>query len=173
MAIILQTERLTLRQFVLADAPFVLELLNTPAWLQFIGDRNIRTIEQAKAYLTNGPMLSYAHYGFGLYLVEKKDTQTPIGMCGLLKRQYLEYMDIGYALLPAYERNGYACEIASATVKYAFDNLHLLHLAAITDTRNQRSVQLLEKMGFIFKELLTIESKDLMLFIKDAVIDHK
>jgi len=167
MPVILETERLRLRTFTIADAAFVLELLNTPSWLQFIGDRGIRTLEQAQSYLANGPIMSYATYGFGLYLVELKETGNAIGMCGLLKRNYLEHMDIGYALLPQYEGQGYAHEIAAATLNYAFTKLHLMHLAAITDTRNVRSVKLLEKLGFQFKELITIEEKDLNLFIKD------
>jgi len=170
MPVILETERLRLRTFTMADAPFVLELLNTPNWLQYIGDRGIKTLEQAQSYLANGPILSYNTYGFGLYLVELKETATAIGMCGLLKRNYLEHMDIGYALLPAYERHGYAYEIATATMNYAFTQLHLMHLAAITDTGNERSVRLLEKLGFTLKELIIIENKELNLFIKDAII---
>jgi len=168
MPVILETERLRLRTFTMADAPFVLELLNTPNWLQYIGDRGIKTLEQAQSYLANGPILSYNTYGFGLYLVELKESATAIGMCGLLKRNYLEHMDIGYALLPAYEGNGYALEIATATMNYAFTKLHLMHLAAITDTGNERSVRLLEKLGFQLKELITIENKDLNLFIRNA-----
>lgn len=168
MSVILETERLTLRKFIKTDAPFILELLNTPTWLQYIGNRGIQSLADAESYLLNGPMLSYTVYGFGLYLVALKDSQTPIGMCGLLKRNYLDHMDIGYALLPQHEGQGYAYEIASATVNYAFSNLHLLHLAAITDTGNVRSVKLLEKLGFKLKELITIENKDLNLFIRDA-----
>jgi ribosomal-protein-alanine N-acetyltransferase len=125
-------------------------------------------LADAENYLLNGPMLSYTVYGFGLYLVVLKNSQAPIGMCGLLKRDYLEHMDIGYALLPQYEGQGYAYEIAVATVNYAFSNLHLLHLAAITDAQNRRSVQLLERMNFAYKEALDIEGKELMLYIKDA-----
>jgi len=168
MSVILETERLRLRKFTMADAPFVLELLNTPTWIKFIGDRDMKTLDQARSYLINGPLLSYAANGFGLYLVEFKNSGRPIGMCGLLKRDYLEYTDIGYALLPAYEGKGYALEIVAATMNYAFDELHLMHLAAITDTCNERSVKLLEKLGFKLTELITIENKGLNLFIKDA-----
>jgi len=168
MPVILETERLRLRMFTIADAGFVLELLNTPSWLQYIGDRGIKTLEQAQTYLANGPIMSYTAYGFGLYLVELRDKGIPIGMCGLLKRNYLDHMDIGYALLPAYEGQGYALEIAAATMNYAFTKLHLMHMAAITDTGNERSVKLLEKLGFKLKELIVIENKDLHLFIRDA-----
>jgi ribosomal-protein-alanine N-acetyltransferase len=168
MSVILETERLMLRKFTKADASFILELLNTPTWLQYIGDRGIQSIADAENYLLNGPMLSYTVYGFGLYMVVLKSSQAPMGMCGLLKRDYLEHMDIGYALLPQHEGQGYAYEIVSATVNYAFTNLHLLHLAAITDTGNVRSVNLLKKLGFTLKELISIENKDLNLFIRDA-----
>jgi ribosomal-protein-alanine N-acetyltransferase len=166
MPVILETERLRLRTFTVADAAFVLELLNTPSWLQFIGDRGIKTLEQAQSYLANGPIMSYATQGFGLYLVKLKESNTAIGMCGLLKRDYLEHMDIGYALLPAYEGNGYAIEIVAATMNYAFTELHLLHLTAITNTNNLRSIKLLNKLGFRLKELITVEDKELNLFIK-------
>jgi len=168
MPVILETERLRLRTFTIADAAFVLELLNTPGWLQYIGDRGIKTLEQAQSYLANGPIMSYTTHGFGLYMVELKEQHTAIGMCGLLKRDYLEDIDIGYALLSAYEGHGYAIEIVEATIQYAFTELHLMHLAAITDTGNERSVHLLKKSGFILKELITIENKDLNLFIRDA-----
>lgn len=166
MPVILETERLRLRTFTIADAEFVLELLNTPSWLQYIGDRGIKTLEQAQSYLANGPIMSYATQGFALYLVELKDSGTAIGMCGLLKRDYLEYMDIGYALLPHHEGKGYALEIVDATVNHAFARLHLTHLAAITNTGNVRSIKVLDKLGFQLKELITIEDKDLNLFIK-------
>ena len=168
MPVILETERLRLRTFTIADAAFVLELLNTPGWLQYIGDRGIKTLEQAQSYLANGPIMSYTTYDFGLYLVELKEQGIPIGMSGLLKRNYLAHMDMGYALLPTYESQGYALEITTATLNYAFTKLHLMHLAAITDTANIRSVSLLEKLGFQFKELITIDNKDLNLFTKEA-----
>jgi len=168
MAVILETERLILRKFTIKDAPFIAELMNSPTWIRFIGDRGIKTLAHAQSYLLNGPIMTYTAYGFGLYLVELKNTKTPIGMCGLVKRDYLDYLDIGYALLPAYEGKGYAFEIASATVNYAFNNLHLLKLAAITNVNNKRSVQLLYKMGFVFKETISVEDKELMLYINHA-----
>ncbi|MFD1256321.1 GNAT family N-acetyltransferase [Mucilaginibacter terrae] len=169
MCVILETERLVLRQFSITDAPFITQLLNSPKWLEFIGDRQIKTIANAQNYLVNGPLLSYKTTAFGLYLVQLKDSSKPIGMCGLVKRDYLNDLDLGYALLPQFEGNGYAYEIASATVIYAFENLHLLRLAAITTTYNLRSVHLLEKMGFVFKYVLNNEAANgLMLFIRDA-----
>jgi RimJ/RimL family protein N-acetyltransferase len=169
MPVILETERLVLRKFNINDAPFIVELLNTPTWLQFIGDRGIRTLAHAQSYLINGPLLGYATYGFGLYMVELKETKAPIGMCGLVKRAYLDDLDLGYALLPQFEGKGYAYEIAMATVNYAFTQLHLLRLAAITLETNKRSVQLLQRMGFIFKETIEVEKEELMLFVKEAL----
>ena len=101
MEAILQTERLLLREFTEDDAAFIVELLNSPGWIQYIGDRNIKTEEQAREYLNNGPLKSYRQNGFGLYMVEKKDDHTPIGMCGIIKRDTLNNPDIGFAFLPA------------------------------------------------------------------------
>ncbi len=166
--VILETERLVLREFTLTDAPFILTLVNSPKWLQYIGDRGIKSIPDAENYLQNGPIKSYANNGFGLYLAKLKDTDAPIGMCGLIKREYLENVDIGYALLPEYEGKGYAYESALATVQYASKKLTASKLAAITDPENERSVKLLEKMGFVFKETITFDNNELLLFIKDS-----
>lgn len=168
MSLILETERLALRKFNITDAPFILELLNTPTWKQHIGDRGLTSISDAQTYLVKVPLMSYAVNGFGLYLVELKGSQTPIGMCGLLKRDYLQHMDIGYALLPEYEGKGYAYEIASATVNYAFNEFHLSKLAAITNTSNERSKTLLEKLGFAYTNTVFVDGKDLLLYLKDA-----
>jgi RimJ/RimL family protein N-acetyltransferase len=150
MNYILETERLRLRELTLDDAAFIIELVNTPGWLKFIGDKNVKTEEQAKAYLGNGPIKSYREHGFGLYLVELKDSQTKIGMCGILKRDTLEHPDIGYALLPEFMEKGYALEIAHATLKYASDRLKLPFIYAIVVPENVRSIKLLNKMGLIF-----------------------
>src|SRR5688572_21540231 len=114
----LETQRLGLREFTRDDAVFIVELLNTPGWLQFIGDRNVKTKEQAIIYLENGPLKSYKENGFGSWMVELKEDKTPIGMCGILRRESLENPDIGFAFLPEYTGKGYAFEIASATLSY-------------------------------------------------------
>ena len=145
---ILETSRLILRKFSIADAPFILELLNTPGWLQFIGDRQIGSLENAEQYLLTGPLQSYQKRGFGLYLVRMKDEELPIGMCGFLQRDYLPDPDIGYAFLPSYEGKGYAFESASATLTYGRKNLDMEKIMAITRPDNIRSVRLLEKLGF-------------------------
>ena len=114
MSLPLETDRLTIRQLTLADAPFIVELVNTPGWLRFIGERNIKTSEQAENYLKNGPMASYAQNGFGLYGVELKSEKTPIGMCGLIKRETLPDPDIGFAILPEFTGSGFAFEAATS-----------------------------------------------------------
>ncbi len=146
MDYILTTERLTLRQFTNEDAGFIVELVNTPGWLEFIGDRNIHTEEDAVNYLQNGPIKSYSENGFGSSMVEMKDG-TPIGMCGILKRDSLENPDIGFAFLPEYMGNGYAFEIANATLHHATHQWNLKTIWAITDPGNVRSIGLLEKIG--------------------------
>ncbi|GAB3201889.1 RimJ/RimL family protein N-acetyltransferase [Pontibacter aydingkolensis] len=147
MSHILETERLRLREFTLHDTAFVLELLNSPGWLQFIGDRNVKTKAQAKSYLKNGPLKSYCENGFGLWLVEKKDDSKAIGMCGILKRDTLKNPDIGFAFLPGFDGKGYAYESATATMAYANNKLKLPSIAAITIAENERSIRLLEKIG--------------------------
>lgn len=149
--IILQTERLILRQLTLTDTPFIIELLNTEGWLKYIGDRNVKTAEQARQYLANGPLKSYADNGFGLYLVSTK-SNTPIGLCGLIKRKYLPYPDIGYALLPRATGQGYAFEIVQAVIDFAFTDLQLQKILAITLPENKSSVKLLLKTGMQFEE---------------------
>ena len=123
MEYILETERLGLREFNLKDTQFIIELLNSPGWLQFIGDRNVKTAGEAASYIKNGPIKSYSENGFGLCMVEIKENKTAIGMCGLIKRDGLENPDIGFAFLPNYMTKGYAFEIACATLSYAKDTL--------------------------------------------------
>lgn len=147
MNYILETERLRLREFTLSDTEFIIELLNSPGWIEFIGDRNVKTEEQAINYLKNGPLKSYLQNGFGLSLVEMKDKQQAIGMCGIIRRDNLENPDIGFALLPGFNGQGYAFEIASATLSHATEKLKLPKISAITLGNNIRSIRLLEKIG--------------------------
>src|SRR5215211_8957085 len=113
---VLETERLFLRQFTVDDAQFVLTLLNEPSFLRYIGDKKVRNIEDARQYVLNGPVASYERNGFGLYLVELKDSHTPIGMCGLIKREELPDPDIGFAFLPEFCNKGFAFEAATAVL---------------------------------------------------------
>jgi [ribosomal protein S5]-alanine N-acetyltransferase len=148
--IITTSDRLILRRFNLNDADFIVELLNTDGWIRNIGDRNVKTTPQARGYLENGPIRSYLINGFGLYLVELKSDGRPIGMCGLIKRDYLEHIDIGFAFLPEYTGKGYAHEIAKKTLEYAFENLNQEKIMAITLPENSPSIKLLEKLGFVY-----------------------
>ena len=162
---ILETPRLRLRTFTTNDTDFIIELVNSPGWIQFIGDRNIRTTEQARAYLENGPIKSYHQNGYGLCLVERKNDNTPIGMCGILKRDTLENPDIGFAFLPLFNGQGYAFEIANATLQHAKIELKISVVSAITMTENAKSIRLLEKLGFKFLKTITSpENEQLLLY---------
>ncbi|WP_295769759.1 GNAT family N-acetyltransferase [uncultured Mucilaginibacter sp.] len=168
MSIILETERLVLRKFSINDAQFIVELLNTPTWKQYIGDRGIQTIAEANNYLVKVILMNYAINGFGLYMVELKESGQAVGMCGLLKREYLTHADLGYALLPQFEGNGYASEAALATVNYAFNVFGWPVVAAITQPDNQRSVNLLTKLGFIYTKPVWVDGRELDLYTKGS-----
>jgi RimJ/RimL family protein N-acetyltransferase len=162
--LILETERLQLREFNLGDAEFIIELLNSPGWLQYIGDRNVKTKEQAIEYLERGPLKSYAQNGYGLSLVETKDGQS-IGMCGIIKRDSLENPDIGFAFLEQFSGKGYAYEIVSATLTHARVQLKIPKISAITLPQNARSIRLLEKIGLVFIQSIQPEKgEELFLF---------
>lgn len=147
MSIILETKKLILREFNLNDAPFIIELLNSEGWIKNIGDRNVRSTEQAIEYLNNGPLKSYRENGFGLWMVELKENYNPIGMCGLIKRPILENIDIGFALLPQFSGKGYAFEMAQSTMNYAVEVLKLKIIDAIVLPDNSNSIKLIEKLG--------------------------
>jgi RimJ/RimL family protein N-acetyltransferase len=161
--IILETERLLLRHLHDDDAEFMLELLNDPAFIQNIGDRKIRDIDGAKAYIRNGPVASYAKNGFGLELVQLKETGESIGMCGLIKRDQLKDVDIGYAFLPKYWSKGYATESARAVKEYARDVVGLKRIVAIVDPRNAGSIHVLEKLGMTFEKMVKLAADDIEL----------
>ena len=153
---VLETDRLILRKFSFDDAPFILELLNDPSFLRFIGDKGVRNLEDAKGYILNGPMASYERFGFGLWLVELKATGESLGMCGLLKRDTLPDVDIGFAFLPRYWSKGYARESAEAARDYGRTVLGLKRLVAITDPDNAVSARLLEKLGLHFEQMVRV-----------------
>ena len=155
---VLQTNRLRLRRLSVDDAVFILKLLNEPSFIQNIGDRSVRTIEDARAYIMNGPVASYEKHGFGLWLVEAKESGAHIGICGLLKREVLEDVDIGYALLPEFWSKGYALESASAVLSYAREELKLKRVLAVVNADNQSSIRLLEKLGFEFEKMVRLSA---------------
>jgi RimJ/RimL family protein N-acetyltransferase len=146
--LVLETTRLTLRRLTPADAPFILELLNDPSFLRYIGDKGVRTREDAVGYITAGPIASYERHGFGLFLVELKEGRVPIGICGLLKRDWLEDVDVGFAFLPRFWSQGYARESASAVLDFGRDRWRLARILAITSPDNVASIGLLTKVGF-------------------------
>lgn len=148
-----ETARLTLRRLVPADAPFVRELLNEPSFIANIGDRGVRTDEDARRYLLEGPQAMYERHGFGLWHLSLKETGEPIGMCGLLRRDSLPGVDIGYALLPRYWGAGLAFEAAAATLRHAAEKFRLPRVFAIVAAHNTASIRLLEKSGMRFERM--------------------
>jgi [ribosomal protein S5]-alanine N-acetyltransferase len=150
----MDTERLTLRPFTLDDTDIVIALLNDTDFLRFVGDRHVRTADDARMYLVNGPLDSYAKHGFGLYAVELKTGRMPVGMCGLLQRATLPDPDIGFAFLPTWRSQGLAEEAARAVLEKAREQLQLPRLLAIVDPANERSSRLLRKLGMHFLRFL-------------------
>jgi RimJ/RimL family protein N-acetyltransferase len=170
MLLALETGRLHLRRIGLDDAGFILDLLNEPSFLRHIGDKGVRTLDDARRYIAEGPQKSYESHGFGLLLVERKDGGQPIGICGLLKREWLEDVDLGFALPPPFWGQGYALEAASAVMAHARGPLGLRRVVAVTSLDNERSIQLLARLGFRFERIarFTEGGPDLRLFAGDA-----
>jgi RimJ/RimL family protein N-acetyltransferase len=160
MKFVAETERLKLREFTKDDAPFLLELLNTPNWIKFIGDRNVKTLNDAREYASNRLISSYHRFGFGLYMVELKEKSTPIGMCGLVRREALEDVDLGFAFLPQYTGQGYAQEASTATMELARKKVKTRRLVAITMVDNSNSINLLRKLGFNFEKTVNFPGED-------------
>ncbi len=157
---IIETERLRISPLTLDDTPFIISLLNTEGYRKYIADRNVHTREDAERYLQIGPLKSYAEHGFGLCKVLLKSSNDealwqPIGICGLLKRDYLDHPDIGFALLPEYESKGYAKESAEAVLRWAFEELRLPTIHAVVLPQNQASIKLLERLGLMFDSRIT------------------
>jgi [ribosomal protein S5]-alanine N-acetyltransferase len=167
---VLETERLILRRLTKDDAPFIFELVNDPDWLRFIGDRGVRTLDDARNYILKGPVAMYARLGFGLYLAELKHDHVPIGMCGLLKREELEDVDIGFAFMPQYRGQGYAYEAAAAAMAYGRKVLGLKRVVAIVSADNEGSARLLEKVGFRFERMIRFpgDADEIRLFSADV-----
>ena len=153
---IVKTDRLSLRKIDTDDAEFMQRLLNDPAFIQYVGDKKVRDLESAKTYILEGPVASYQSYGYGLYLVETIDNRAPIGICGILKRDFLDHADIGFALMPEYREAGYAFEAVQATIELARSKLKLSHLVAFTAANNTRSIKLLEKLGMAFDRMIDL-----------------
>ncbi len=166
---IAETDRLIIAEVTLHDAPFFLELTNTPHWLKYIGDRNVHSIKAAETFLKNGILKSYQDFGFGFYKLILKDTpDKAIGIVGLVKRKELEHEDIGFGLLPEYEAKGYGYESAKAIMELAQHKFGLDKITAITSPINKNSIKLLEKLGLSFeKKVIPFDDgKELLLFAK-------
>ncbi|MFO0943646.1 MAG: GNAT family N-acetyltransferase [Pirellulales bacterium] len=132
----------------LDDAAFFVDLVNSPNWLRFIGDRNVSNLDEAQTYLRNGLIKSYADHGFGYYIVRLKSSRQPIGIGGFLKKPYLENPDFGFALLPEYYQQGFAYEYSQAILSYGVQEYKFQVLDAVTTADNVRSMQLLRKLDF-------------------------
>lgn len=170
MLLALETGRLTLRRMGLGDAAFILDLLNEPSFLLHVGDKGVRTEDDARRYIEDGPLGSYARLGFGLNLVQRRDGGEPVGICGLLKRAWLDDVDLGFALHPPFWGRGYAFEAASAVLAHAREQLGLRRIVAVTSLGNAPSIQLLGKLGFRFERVarFTEGGEELRLFASEA-----
>lgn len=165
----LETPRLVLRRFEFDDAPFVLELLNEPSFIANIGDKGVRSIEDAKRYLREGPMAMYERFGFGLWHTARKSDGVPVGMCGLLKRDILPDADVGYAYLPAHWGQGYAFEAAEATLAHGARKFGLARVAGVVSPGNAGSIRVLEKLGLRFERMFPMHAgePDVKLYGRD------
>ncbi|MBL0328099.1 MAG: GNAT family N-acetyltransferase [Bacteroidetes bacterium] len=165
---IIKTNRLEIVEITIEDTPFIFELLNTPSWIKFIGDRGIKTENDAKNYILNKFLPAYSTSWFGFRLVRMNDSKTPIGIAGLVKRDALEHIDIGFAFLPQYEGKGYGFESAAAIMEYAETTLGIKTIAGITNADNTRSIALLEKLGLRYQKMILLpnETEEIMLFLK-------
>jgi RimJ/RimL family protein N-acetyltransferase len=157
---ILETNRLILREVSADDAEFMLDLLNQPSFIKYIGDRNVRTIDESKEFIESRYIKSYRDNGFGLYAVELKDSGAVIGICGFVKRDTLPDPDIGFAFLPQFCGQGFANESAEGSMKYGEETLGFTKVLAITTQDNESSGKLLEKVGFKFIELVKMPHDD-------------
>ncbi|MDQ3017330.1 MAG: GNAT family N-acetyltransferase [Bacteroidota bacterium] len=165
--VILQTDRLYLRRPTPDDAAFMLRLVNEPSWIEYIGDRKVHTLEDARNYLLNGTIKSFETYEFGFAIVILKQSDIPIGTCGFAKRDYLEDVDFGFAFYPEYTGQGYAYEAAFPMLEWGKDHLGFKKVVAITVPNNLTSIKLLEKLGFYLKEDILVEGDVLNLYSKE------
>lgn len=167
---LIETDRLILRKLSVDDAEFILDLLNQPSFIHYIGDRGVRTLEDAKRYILAGAVTSYERFGFGLYLTQLAEGQIPIGICGLVKRDSLKDADVGFAFLPQYWSKGYALESATAVLGYARNTLGLKRILGITTPDNLGSIRVLEKAGLKFERIIQLpgEKTELKLFVLEA-----
>lgn len=160
---IAQTSRLSVRRLTPQDAPFTLKLLNEPSWIEFIGDKNVHNLADARAYLADGPISMYAQHNMGMYLVVSKANAEPVGMCGLLQRDTLDDVDLGLAFLPDHWGAGYASEAAVAVLQHGRQQLGLSRIVAITLPSNSACITLLERIGFNYEKDVCFQPDNEML----------
>lgn len=154
--LVCETPRLRLRRLhENDDASFILALVNEPSWLQNIADRGVRTLEDARAYIAKGPLVSYAQHGFGLFCVELRETGEAIGLCGLIKRDWLTDVDVGFAFFPKFWGKGYALESAAGVIGWARKSCGVTRVAGIVKPGNSASIRVLEKLGMQFERIVT------------------
>ena len=166
---IAETDRLLISKFTIKDAPFFLELTNTPNWIKYIGDRNIKTVKDAEEYLEEKTLKSYSEFGFGFYKLQLKgENLKSIGTCGLIKRETLDDVDIGFAMLPQYESKGFGYESSIAVLNLAKQKFNLKRISAITLAINLKSIKLIEKLGLAYEKKVKPFEDDveLLLFVK-------
>ena len=164
--IILKTSRLYLSKINKKDASFLYQLMNDPDWILNIGDRQINNLEDAENFIANRFIKSYKENGFGFYILRLIEDDSPIGICGLIKRDGLDHVDIGYALMPEFRGNGYAFEAAKVVYTYGLNHFKLDKIVAIVNSGNKKSEQILEKLGLQFEKMITLpnETKEIQLF---------
>ncbi|WP_298531710.1 GNAT family N-acetyltransferase [uncultured Algibacter sp.] len=167
---IAETPRLILSKFTLKDAPFFFELVNSPHWIKFIGDKNVKTLKDAEQKIISGHFKSYETHGFGFYKIQlKEENNKSIGTCGLIKRDTLDDVDIGFAFLPEYESKGFGYESATATIKLAKEAFKLQRIVAIINPENEKSIGLIEKLGLNYEKKVKpfADGEELLLFAKN------
>lgn len=168
--VVLETPRLLVRRFTLEDAAFIVALVNDPAWLEHIGDRNVHSIEDARGYLETRVLASYERHGFGMWVVCLRDSGQPIGTCGLIQREGLADVDLGFAFLPASRGQGYALESAAAVLEYGRRALGMKRIVAIVSPANHRSVRILEAIGMTFERMIRLpaDTEDLRFYVHEV-----
>lgn len=156
----LRTERLELTWLTLDDAPLMLAIWNDPAFMRYVGDRGVRTVEEAEASMRDGALQLYSTYGYGPFRVTRIEDAADMGICGLFRRDGLEEPDVGFALLPAYCGAGFGFEASRAVLDHARDSLGLPGVLAIVSNENDASIGLLEKLGLSFDGELRLPGED-------------
>jgi len=168
--VVLETPRLALRRFTLEDAPFVFEMVNDPDWLRHIGDRGVRTLDDARAYIRDRTLAQYDRVGFGMYVVTLRHGGEVVGSCGLIRRDSLADVDIGFAFLARHRGRGYATEAAAAVLDYGVRSQGLTRIVAIVSPENRRSIRILERIGMRFERMIRLpgEPEEIPLYAYEA-----